>query len=339
MPWARVGALAYRGAMAVPPSYPPADAPVDEPDGEEPYDADGAYDEDPRETPHAHVLAGVLLTLAGGAGVWGVWQVFVLNKTGRLLDLASLDGAEFGRNQLWDTAEQILDVISVPFIAVVLLGAVLLAALRRRVAVAVQVAVLMGGANLTTQVLKNFVLDRPDVNTYDSLLPSLPSGHTTAAASVAAAAVLVVPRALRPYAALVGALYTTATGVSTLVAGWHRPSDVVAAVLVVVAWIGIASVVGALITPPDRWYGVGRSDSGATTTVASLLLVVTLVAGLGSGLALLRTLPRVPLGEDGSSSALLTAYVGGALGIVAVTCTCFALLLLVRRATEPHPAR
>lgn len=326
--------------MAVPPSYPPADATVDQSGGDERHPDEYGDDVAPgeRATPHAHVLAGVLLALAGGAGVWGVWQVFVLNKTGRLLDLASFNGAELGRNRLWSTAEQILDVISVPFIAVVLLAAVLLAALRRRVAVAVQVAVLMGGANLTTQLLKNLVLDRPDVNTFDSLLPTLPSGHTTAAASVAAALVLVVPRVLRPYAALLGAVYTTATGVSTLVASWHRPSDVVAAILVVVAWIGIASVVGALITPPDRWYGVRRPESGATTTVASLLLVVTMLAGLGSALAMLRTLPLVPL-EDGSTSELLTAYVGGALGVVAVACACFALLLLVRRATEPRPGR
>ena len=78
-----------------------------------------------------------------------------------------------------------------------------------------------------------------------------PSGHTTAAASVSAALLLVVPPRARPWAAVLGAGYTTATGISTLIGQWHRPSDVVAAVLVVLAWTAIACALVAL-TPARR---------------------------------------------------------------------------------------
>src|SRR6185503_6696111 len=117
--------------------------------------------------------------------------------------------------------------------------------------------VLMVGANLTTQVLKNAVFVRPDLGVEASYGNTLPSGHTTAAASVAAALLLVVPPRVRPWAAVLGAGYTTATGVSTLIGQWHRPSDVVAAVLVVLAWTAIACALVAL-TParPSTVIGV-----------------------------------------------------------------------------------
>ncbi|MCK2125036.1 hypothetical protein, partial [Pseudomonas sp. PNPG3] len=36
--------------------------------------------------------------------------------------------------------------------------------------------------------------------------------------------------------AILGTLWTAGAGVGTLVVGWHRPSDVVGAILVVAAW-------------------------------------------------------------------------------------------------------
>ena len=99
-----------------------------------------------------------------------------------------------------------LDVVSVSAIAAVLLGAMLIAALRRRWSLAVQVAVLMIGANLTTRVLKNAVLYRPDLGVEASYGNTLPSGHTTAAASISAARRLLVDvlLRLRPWAAVLG---------------------------------------------------------------------------------------------------------------------------------------
>src|SRR5207245_1071112 len=100
---------------------------------------------------------------------------------------------------------------------------------------AVGAVLLIVGANLTTQLLKS-VLVRPVLGIDPERAAagnSLPSGHTTIAASVAVAVLLVVPAAVRGVSAVVGAVLTAAAGVATLSAGWHRSSDAVAALLVV----------------------------------------------------------------------------------------------------------
>lgn len=259
-----------------------------------------------------------------------VWWLFVVQRTGRLLDKAAFEGAEFGRNALWQVAEPVLDVISTPFVALVLIGTMVLALLRRRVLFAVQVVVLIAGANLTTQVLKRFVLDRPNLGLADMANNTLPSGHTTAAAACAAALVFAVPRRMRPVTAVLGAAYTAATGVSTLVGAWHRPSDVVAAVLVVLAWAGLASAIGA-----GRVVVPGTDRPRETAVVAGALVLGGVAAAVGAALALQRSLAALP-GGLGSTAELLTAYGGGALGVVAVTGVAFGTLLLMRRAADPH---
>jgi membrane-associated phospholipid phosphatase len=301
---------------------------------------------DPRRPAAATAaVVGLLVALASAVGVWLTWRVFVQTYTGQRVDQVVFEGARFGQGRLWQVAEPVLDVVSVPSIALVLLAAVLIATVRRRWELAVQVAVLMGGANLTTQVLKHLVLDRPALGLSVPDTNTLPSGHTTAAASVSAALVLVVPPRVRPWAALLGAGYTAATGVSTLVGRWHRPSDVVAAVLVVLAWSGLACALSALTGPgrrPAHRPGeapvdlsataavavVGTSARGATRLTAGMLVLTSLAAGVPAALALRGTwsLPDAPA----TDTELLTGYVGGALGVVAVVCLSFAVLLAVR---------
>lgn len=299
----------------------------------------------------AAVTVSLLVALASAVGVWLLWRVFVLSFTGQRVEQVVLEGAELGRGRLWQLAEPVLEIVSVPYVALVLLAAVLIATVRRRWELALQVAVLMGGANLTTQLLKHGVLERPALGiTPDWAENTLPSGHTTAAGSVSAALVFVVPPRARPWAALLGAGYTSATGISTLVGRWHRPSDVVAAVLVVLAWSALACALTAVSrTAPSR--GVrGRPDQAdpsprdltataaltlvgtpARTTgrvVGGLLALAGVAAVVPAGVALRQVwlLPDVPA----TSALLLTGYAGGALGVVAASCLAFAVLLGVR---------
>jgi len=108
---------------------------------------------------------------------------------------------------------------------------------RREVLAAV---VVVAGANLTTQVLKTTLEHaRHKAFEHGIELPwpdSFPSGHTTAAASVAVALLLVVPAVRRPGAAVAGVAITAAVGFSVVILGWHYPSDVLGALLVVGAW-------------------------------------------------------------------------------------------------------
>ncbi len=108
---------------------------------------------------------------------------------------------------------------------------------RREVVVA---AIVVAGANLTTQVLKA-VLEHARWKAFEHgiELPwpnSFPSGHTTAAASIAVALLLVAPARHRLVAAPVGVALTAAVGLSVVVLAWHYPSDVLGALLVVGVW-------------------------------------------------------------------------------------------------------
>ena len=285
------------------------------------------------------VAVALLVAAASFVGVWVLWRVFVVTLDGQEVENAAFQGARYGQTQLWRVAERVLDVVSVGFIVAVLLGAMLIAVLRRRWSLAVQVAVLMIGANLTTQVLKHTVFYRPELGVEASYGNTLPSGHTTAAASVSAALLLVVPPRVRPYAAVLGAGYTTATGISTLIGQWHRPSDVVAAVLVVLAWTSIACALVA-VTPPrvPTTTGALRLGSdvdrdpapGTMRLVVSSLVIVGVAAAGCAAVALAHTWHHL---DDLSARAeKVTAYLGGAAGGLMAACLAFAIMLVLRQA-------
>lgn len=126
------------------------------------------------------------------------------------------------------------------------------AALRKRVALSLVAGAVIVGAVLTTEVLKHWLLERPDLLAGPLYRNSFPSGHTTVAFSVGIAATLVVPPWLRRPTAVLAVLYAGAIGVAVIAAGWHRPSDVVGAYLLTVAWA--AAVVAFASTRDDQAY-------------------------------------------------------------------------------------
>ncbi|WP_243400794.1 MULTISPECIES: phosphatase PAP2 family protein [Isoptericola] len=291
----------------------------------------------PRVRPGAQATAAVVGLLAVVA-LWLTYRVFVTTVPGQRLDELAFFGAAYGQGRLWQVAEPVLDVVSVAFVVGGLGAAMAVALVRRRGVLALQVAVLVGGANLTTQLLKHQLLTRPD------LLPgwngenTLPSGHTTVAASVSVALLLATPRAWRPAVAVLGAAYTGATGVSTLIGQWHRPSDVVAALFVVLAWGALVCAMtpaSSLDVAPRRRRlpsGLPRPNAFASPGSSVLAGLLLLGAAVTGGLALaagvrLAEAATVPIAED------LTAYAAGVLGVLAATAVTFALLLLVRQAT------
>ncbi len=110
---------------------------------------------------------------------------------------------------------------------------------RRRPIDAVAALVVVAGANLTTQVLK-VVLAHPRFQATlgaDQLGPiAFPSGHATAATSIAIAFAFVVPPGWRLAVAAVGTWFVLAVGCSIMVLAWHFPSDVLGGVLVASGW-------------------------------------------------------------------------------------------------------
>ncbi len=283
------------------------------------------------------VLVCGAVVVACAVGVWLLWRAFVDTWAGQRVEDAALDGAVIGQGHLWRVAEPVLDVVSVGFVAGGLLGAAAVALVRRRLSLALQVAVLVAGANLTTRLVKVVVLDRPVLGVGGDYGNTLPSGHTTAAGSVAAALLLVAPPRARPLVAALGATYTALTGVSTLVGQWHRPSDVVAGTLVVLGWTAL--VCGAMAARP----GVTPTATAAVRRVGGAdpwwartrrTAVVLLVAGTASGVVAAVLLARtwaIRAGDVGRADELL-AYGGGVAGVVAACFTTFAVMLLLRHA-------
>jgi membrane-associated phospholipid phosphatase len=129
-------------------------------------------------------------------------------------------------------------------------------ALRRgRPECALAAAAVVAGANLTTQILKQVFPHQPvgeviaggHFNLFD-----FPSGHSTAAASIAIAFLFVVPRGLLSLTALLGATLALGVGCSVVVIAWHYPSDVLAGYLVAAGWgFATLAVVRALEPPPS----------------------------------------------------------------------------------------
>jgi membrane-associated phospholipid phosphatase len=110
---------------------------------------------------------------------------------------------------------------------------------RRRPLDAVAAVTVVAGANVTTQILK-VLLAHPrfqPVLGADQLGPvAFPSGHATAAASIAIAFLFVVPRHLRPLTAVLGCGVVAAVGLSVTILAWHYPSDVLGGILVAAGW-------------------------------------------------------------------------------------------------------
>jgi membrane-associated phospholipid phosphatase len=104
---------------------------------------------------------------------------------------------------------------------------------------AIAAVLVVAGANVTTQLLK-ILLAHPRVRLAiggDPFQPNtFPSGHTTAAASIAIAYAFVVPAALRNATLAMGTAFVLAVGCSVVVIGWHYPSDVIGGLLVAAAW-------------------------------------------------------------------------------------------------------
>lgn len=289
-------------------------------------------------TPHRWAAAVIALLAAVGEGL--IIRIFVLGVGGQRVDQTAFDGSNLGRSRLLQVAHPVLEVVSVSFVVIVLMLTALIALLRRRWRLCLQVVIIMIGANLAAQVLKELLV-RPELGvegpmgTFPSL-NTLPSGHTTVAASAAIAVLLVVPQRLRGLIGLLGAAYVAATGVSTLIGGWHRPSDVVAALLLTLVITGATLA----LLPVERpaWQGTRAVGGGGGWVMAIVLGAGGVIAAVLGAIALQRTWQRVAAEEAYSSiagrndlghDALLQAYAGGALGVVAMTAIVLAAVMLL----------
>ncbi len=185
-------------------------------------------------------VAAPLAVAAGAVGVFVVVTLVALRTSGgQSLDHRAMTTVVAGGNAEV-TVLSLLGRVSIGAVLAVSVACVVLAIMRGRIRLAVAALVVIAGANLTTQVLKHVVLER---SVFEFIGPnSLPSGHTTVVAGSVGALLLVAPRALRLVVVLPGAFAVMLTGASTVVAGWHRPADIVAALAVCLAWTAVGAI-------------------------------------------------------------------------------------------------
>src|SRR5699024_6593742 len=106
---------------------------------------------------------------------------------------------------------------------------------RRRFTALAIAAGLVVASNITTQVVKHWWLQRPELIPGAGTSNALPSGHTTMAASAAVAVFLAADARRRPLIGVLAAVWGAGWGTYIFLENWHRPSDMVAAYLVVAA--------------------------------------------------------------------------------------------------------
>ncbi|MBM7799017.1 membrane-associated phospholipid phosphatase [Microlunatus panaciterrae] len=216
----------------------------------------GSALQDPERQRAASTAVALVMSLLALLAAAAIGWVALTTVRGQQLDDLAAHVLSAGSIAVADDLSRLLELVSVSSAALALAVLMGLALVRGRLRLAVGAAVLMAGANVTTQVLKHLLLTRPDLG-YGTL-NSLPSGHTTVVFSLVLAAVLVSPRPVRPLVVLAGSAVGTLTGLATLVAGWHRTSDVVAALLVTLAWAAaVTAVLAATTTRTGSDHGGG----------------------------------------------------------------------------------
>lgn len=268
-----------------------------------------------------------------------LYYAVVRTYWGQRLDEHAFVGRAVVAGEPAEGADNLLSTISTGTLALAVVALAALALLRRRPTLALLAAAVVGGSLIVTEILKLVVLTRPPLVPSSVLDNSFPSGHATIGIGVGLAMVLVVPAGLRIAAGLGAATLASAVGIATVAAGWHRPSDAVAAYLVALCVSAAVSAAvvrwapgGGLSSPERR----GPPRAQLTRFRIGFDELVLAVLALGAGglflLALLRA-EGVPWTSAGVGFLLsASAIAASALVVVA------ALVLALGRPDSPRRA-
>ena len=225
----------------------------------------------------------LLATLGCMAALAATYYFFVRTTTGQFIDESALVEAVEIHGTAGKAANKLLDWLPALSLLIATIVVLFVTVMRRRWAAAGIAVTACVGANVATQILKDIVPVRPYRGIETLELNSLPSGHTTLAASAAAAVFLMVSPRWRPLAGFLGGSFAVATGVSTLINQWHRPADVVAAFLVVAVFMLPAGWL--IIRKGPRWNvwsGYGEHWASARLWLALPLLAVLAAAAVAA---------------------------------------------------------
>ena len=225
--------------------------------GQVPVDASGRPVNRPGEEQGHHLpstgilMRHVMALLFLGLSLYGAFVFFIYTATGQQVDEQAY--TEYANQFKSYRGPTLTALDSLPTIVgvIAVLGLIAVLIWKHRFLPSL-IGVLVGAAAVTsTYLLKHYLIVKPDLGVQEALSNSAPSGHTTFAAAAGAALFLAAPRFLRPTVALCSALATCLTGASTIINGWHRPADVVTAILVTAIWTVVGMGVLRYVRPED----------------------------------------------------------------------------------------
>lgn len=225
--------------------------------GQVPVDASGRPVDRPGEEQGHHLpstgvlMRHVMALLFLGLTLYGAFAFFIYTATGQQVDEQAY--TEYAHQFKSYRGPTLTALDSLPTIVgvIAVLGLVAVLIWKHRFLPSL-IGVLVGAAAVTsTYLLKHYLIVKPDLGVQEALSNSAPSGHTTFAAAAGAALFLAAPRFLRPTVALCAAFATCLTGASTIINGWHRPADVVTAILVTAIWTVVGMGVLRYVRPAD----------------------------------------------------------------------------------------
>jgi membrane-associated phospholipid phosphatase len=223
--------------------------------------------------------AALFALVVVGAYAWG---------PGERLDEAGFDGfvglhGDLPRELVWRLTH-FGDAPQVILITLILAAVCLL---RGRPRSAVAVVGLTVATSISSQLLKLLLAHPryPTSITYTLGPEALPSGHATAAMSLAMAGVLAAPRRARLAAAVIGSALALGVGAAVIVVAWHFPSDVIAGYLLATGW-ALTFAAGLYeaerrFPASGRWAGTALARATDRVATGGLELAAAGVAILG----------------------------------------------------------
>lgn len=181
---------------------------------------------------------------AGSLGflLFATFAFFIYSELGQRLDEVSYQEFSYRFMTYTEQTSGLLDMIPATAGVIAGIGILFVLVWKHRFVPALVGVAIAAGANITTQLLKNYFIVKPNLGVQEVVSNSAPSGHTTFAAAAGLALFLASPKRFRPTVALLSMVFTIVAGYSTIVNAWHRPADVVAAILVTGLW-GILGLV------------------------------------------------------------------------------------------------
>lgn len=273
----------------------------------------------------AGAAAGVVLLFATW---WAAFHVGVFEHADQSILQGFVElGRDHGRLRVLAThVAKLCDPDPYVFLAAVPIA---MALGRKRPRVALAVAAILLGANVTTHLLKPLLAEPRAAWLLGGSSPvgpgSWPSGHATAAMSLALTCVLAAPSRLRPAVAAIGAAFAVAVSYSFLALGWHYPSDVLGGYLVAATWSLLTVAALSLTAGTARQVG---APGGGFVSLRAALAPPAAVCAAALGLVVLVALarPRAVVSYAQTHEAfVLGAPAIGVLGLVLATGIALAL--------------